>query len=73
MLKAYRFPEYDSSIVVGKNTVILGAGNVAMDSAQTALRLGANEEVWTACFRKKKRDLFFLTRSCSMIMVRFIR
>ena len=41
LMKAYRFPEYDTPIVLGKNVVVLGAGNVAMDSARTALRLGA--------------------------------
>lgn len=42
LMKAYRFPEYDTPIVFGKNVVVLGAGNVAMDSARTALRLGAS-------------------------------
>lgn len=42
LMKAYRFPEYDTPIIRGKNVVTLGAGNVAMDSARTALRLGAN-------------------------------
>jgi len=42
LMKAYRFPEYDTPIIRGKNVVTLGAGNVAMDSARTALRLGAD-------------------------------
>ncbi len=42
LMKAYRFPEYDTPIVFGKKVVVLGAGNVAMDSARTALRLGAD-------------------------------
>ncbi|UCH22357.1 MAG: NADPH-dependent glutamate synthase [Deltaproteobacteria bacterium] len=41
LMKAYRFPEYDTPIIRGRNVVTLGAGNVAMDSARTALRLGA--------------------------------
>ncbi len=41
LMKAYRFPEYDTHIIRGKNVITLGAGNVAMDSARTALRLGA--------------------------------
>lgn len=41
LMKAYRFPEYDTPIIQGKNVITLGAGNVAMDSARTALRLGA--------------------------------
>jgi glutamate synthase (NADPH) small chain len=41
LMKAYRFPEYDTPIRVGKNVAVIGGGNVAMDSARTALRLGA--------------------------------
>jgi len=40
-MKAYRFPEYDTPIVRGKNVAVIGGGNVAMDSVRTALRLGA--------------------------------
>ena len=42
LMKAYLFPEYDTPIVKGKNVVVIGAGNVAMDSARTAMRLGAD-------------------------------
>ncbi|WP_319575700.1 NADPH-dependent glutamate synthase [uncultured Desulfobacter sp.] len=42
LMKGYLFPEYDTPIVRGKNVVVLGAGNVAMDSARTAMRLGAD-------------------------------
>jgi glutamate synthase (NADPH/NADH) small chain len=42
LMRAYRFPEYDTPIVIGKDVVIFGAGNVAMDSARTAMRLGAD-------------------------------
>ena len=41
LMRAFDFPRYDTPIIPGKNVVILGAGNVAMDSARTALRLGA--------------------------------
>jgi glutamate synthase (NADPH) small chain len=43
LMKAYLFPEYDTPIAKGKNVVVLGAGNVAMDSARTAMRLGADK------------------------------
>ncbi len=43
MMKAYRFPEYDTPVKIGKNVVTFGAGNVAMDCARTALRLGAEK------------------------------
>jgi glutamate synthase (NADPH) small chain len=41
LMKGYLFPKYDTPIARGKNVVVLGAGNVAMDSARTAMRLGA--------------------------------
>lgn len=41
LMKAYLFPEYDTPIVRGKKVAVIGGGNVAMDSARTALRLGA--------------------------------
>lgn len=43
MMKAYRFPEYDTPIKIGKIVATFGAGNVAMDCARTALRLGAEK------------------------------
>jgi len=42
LMKAYRFPEYDTPIVKGRNVAVIGGGNVAMDSARTAMRLGAD-------------------------------
>jgi len=42
LMKAYLFPEYDTPVVKGKNVAVIGGGNVAMDSARTALRLGAD-------------------------------
>ena len=42
LMKAYLFPEYDTPIIMGKDVVVFGAGNVAMDSARTALRLDAD-------------------------------
>ena len=41
LMKAYKFPEYDTPIRVSKKVGVVGAGNVAMDSARCALRLGA--------------------------------
>jgi glutamate synthase (NADPH/NADH) small chain len=43
LMKAYLFPKVDTPIARGKNVVVFGAGNVAMDSARTALRLGADK------------------------------
>ena len=41
LMKAYRFPEYATPIRVGNSVAVVGGGNVAMDAARTALRLGA--------------------------------
>lgn len=43
LMKAYLFPEYDTPIKIGKTVAVVGGGNVAMDSARTALRLGADK------------------------------
>ncbi|MBN2013701.1 MAG: NADPH-dependent glutamate synthase [Candidatus Altiarchaeota archaeon] len=43
LMKAYRFPEYDTPVRIGERVATIGAGNVAMDCARTALRLGAKE------------------------------
>ena len=40
LMKAYKFPEYDTPVKVGKAVAVLGAGNTAMDAARVALRLG---------------------------------
>ncbi len=43
LMKAYRFPEYDTPVKIGKRVAVVGAGNVAMDAARTSLRLGADD------------------------------
>ncbi len=43
LMKAYLFPEYDTPIKRGRNVAVFGGGNVAMDSARVALRLGAEK------------------------------
>jgi len=43
MMKAYQFPKYDTPVKIGKIVATFGAGNVAMDCARTALRLGAEK------------------------------
>jgi glutamate synthase (NADPH/NADH) small chain len=39
LMKGYRFPEYDTPVKVGNMVAVIGAGNVAMDSARCSLRL----------------------------------
>jgi glutamate synthase (NADPH/NADH) small chain len=43
LMKAYLFPDYDTPLKVGKRVAVIGGGNVAMDAARCALRLGAPE------------------------------
>ncbi len=45
LMKAYLFPEYDTPIVRARRVAVLGGGNVAMDAARTALRLGAERSI----------------------------
>jgi glutamate synthase (NADPH/NADH) small chain len=39
LMKAYLFPQYDTPVRIGKQVAVIGAGNVAMDSARCSLRL----------------------------------
>ena len=41
LMKGYRFPEYDTPVYIGENAAVFGGGNVAMDAARSAKRLGA--------------------------------
>lgn len=45
LMKAYKFPEYDTPITDMDKVAVIGAGNVAMDSARSALRLGADSHI----------------------------
>jgi len=42
LMKAYKFPEYDTPIRIGKHVVVIGGGNVAMDCARVSMRLGSD-------------------------------
>jgi glutamate synthase (NADPH/NADH) small chain len=55
LMKAYRFPEYDTPIQVGRRVAVFGAGNVAMDASRCALRFGA-EEVYIV-YRRSKAEM----------------
>lgn len=55
LMKAYKFPEYATPIKHGKNIAVVGGGNVAMDAARTALRLGA-EHVYIV-YRRSEAEL----------------
>ncbi len=53
LMKAYR-DDYDTPIVHGKKVVVVGGGNVAMDAARTALRLGAETHI---VYRRSEAEL----------------
>ena len=55
LMKAYRFPEYATPLRVGNAVAVVGGGNVAMDAARTALRLGA-EHVYIV-YRRGEEEL----------------
>jgi glutamate synthase (NADPH/NADH) small chain len=55
LMKAYKFPDVDTPIPIGKNVVVLGAGNVAMDAARTAMRLGA--ESVKIVYRRSREEM----------------
>lgn len=53
--RAYMFPEYDTPVFDGKNVTVYGAGNVAMDAARSALRMGA--ETVRLIYRRTKAEM----------------
>jgi glutamate synthase (NADPH/NADH) small chain len=53
LMQAYKFPTVDTPIRVGKRVAVIGGGNVAMDSARTALRLGAESVI---IFYRRSRE-----------------
>jgi len=55
LMKAYQFPEYDTPVRIGRRVAVIGGGNVAMDSARCALRLGA-EKVYIV-YRRSEVEL----------------
>jgi len=55
LMKAYCFPKKGTPIQVGKRVAVVGGGNVAMDAARTALRLGA--EHIAIVYRRSEKEL----------------
>ena len=53
LMKAFR-DDHDTPIVTGKKVVVVGGGNVAMDAARTALRLGAEVHI---VYRRSEEEL----------------
>lgn len=55
LMKAYLYPEVDTPVKVGKNVAVVGGGNVAMDAARSAKRLGA-ENVYIV-YRRSEAEM----------------
>lgn len=55
LMKAYDFPNYDTPVQASKNVVVIGGGNVAMDAARSAKRLGAKNVA--VIYRRSKEEL----------------
>lgn len=55
LMKAYRFPDYDTPIIRSRRVAVVGGGNVAMDAARTALRLGAQEVMLV--YRRSREEM----------------
>ena len=54
LMKAYQFPEYETPVYAGKKCVVVGGGNVAMDAARCAKRLGAEVHI---IYRRSEAEL----------------
>ncbi len=54
LMKAYKFPESDTPVRVGKRAAVVGGGNVAMDAARCAKRLGADV---TVVYRRSEKEM----------------
>ncbi|MGB9827435.1 MAG: NADPH-dependent glutamate synthase [Thermosphaera sp.] len=59
LMRADRFPEYDTPVKVGKRTVVIGGGNTAMDAARVARRMGSEVVV---AYRRGREDMLQTAR-----------
>jgi len=55
LMKAWRYPEYRTPVLRGRHVTVVGGGNVAMDSARCALRLGAQST--TIIYRRTRKEM----------------
>lgn len=55
LMKAYKFPEYDTPVKKGGVVAVIGAGNVAMDAARSALRMGAERVI--VVYRRTEQEM----------------
>lgn len=55
LMQAYKFPETDTPIRIGKRVAVLGGGNSAMDAARCAMRLGPDSV--TVAYRRSEAEM----------------
>ena len=55
LMGAYRFPDYDTPIRIGKQVAVIGGGNTAMDAVRTARRLGAEQAY--LIYRRSRQEM----------------
>lgn len=55
LMKAYNFPDFDTPVAEGRRAITIGGGNVAMDSARTALRMHVNESI--VLYRRTRTEM----------------
>lgn len=55
LMEAYKFPETDTPLILGKKVAVVGGGNTAMDSARCALRMGADKVY--CVYRRSKKEM----------------
>ncbi len=55
LMHAHEFPKYDTPIHIGERVMVVGGGNVAMDAARTALRIGAKEVI--VVYRRSRKEM----------------
>ncbi|MDR3071606.1 MAG: NADPH-dependent glutamate synthase [Endomicrobium sp.] len=55
LMRAFNFPDYDTPVHRGKHVVVVGGGNTGMDSARTAIRLGA--ETVKLIYRRSESEM----------------
>jgi glutamate synthase (NADPH) small chain len=55
LMGAYRFPDFDTPIRIGKEVAVIGGGNTAMDAVRTAKRLGAEHAY--LIYRRSRQEM----------------
>ena len=55
LMKAYRFPDFDTPLAIGHDVAVVGGGNTAMDAIRTARRLGAQHAYLV--YRRSKEEM----------------